>query len=473
MPYNIRIVSSYPPRKCGIGTFSRHLANALANFTGEIGYVRVAAIDKEGLSYNIPVDLVIHQYEKKSWQKASKDIIARAHESEGPTIILLQHEYGLDPDENGNDAQGYNFVEMAKALRAAGLVTMAYLHTVLESPDDHQKRVLQSLADNIDALLVPTRSAINILESPTYGISTLKIKHIDHGIRMQNPSQYDRLYIKRQYHLENKFLATTLGLFSPSKGIEYGIRAFGKFLNESCTAEQRKRIIYLIAGGYHPEFVKTESGKPYEEFKARIYKALNESNVTWHEIKELDGPESVDKEVVILNSFLDESTLIKLYSATNVMLLPYLNMEQISSGILADTVGSGRVAISTKFRYAVELLNPESQYSKGLYIGAHSRGVLVDPVEDSIEQIAQALDYIVFNSERRLAMEKRVHRRGYQMKWDNTAWAIIQYAHFVKEQQDIVTGRGIEFDHQKESIYEKINRSLLSVQIILDKTEQG
>jgi len=147
MSYNIRIVSTYPPRKCGIGTFSRHLANALANFTGEIGYVRIAAIDKEGLAYNIPVDLVIHQYDKESWIKASEDIVARANESEGPTIVLLQHEYGLDPDENGNNAQGYNFVEMAKALRAAGLVTMAYLHTVLESPDDHQKRVLQALAE--------------------------------------------------------------------------------------------------------------------------------------------------------------------------------------------------------------------------------------------------------------------------------------------------------------------------------------
>jgi len=70
-------------------------------------------------------------------------------------------------------------------------------------------------------------------------------------------------------------------------------------------------------------------------------------------------------------------------------------------------------------------------------------------------------------------MEKRVHRRGYQMKWDNTAWAIIQYARFVKEQSDIVTGRGVKFVHEKESKYEKTNRSVLSVQNILDKTEQG
>jgi len=394
VPYNVRIVSTYPPRKCGIGTFSRHLANALASFTGEIGYVRIAAIDKDSLAYNIPVDLIIHQYDKNSWIKASKDIVARAQESSNPTIVLLQHEYGLDPDENGNDAQGNNFVELAKALRAAGLVTMVYLHTVLQSPDDHQKQILQELADNTDGLLLPTGSAINILESPTYGIKSTKLKHIDHGIRMQNPSQYDRLYLKRHYHFEDKFLVTTLGRFSPCKGLEYGIRGFGRFINESLAAEQREKIVYLIAGGYHPEFVKTDGGKPYEEFKSSLYKALNEAQVSWVEIKDIEDGQIGKKEVVILNSFLDESTIVKLYGATNVMLLPYLNMEQISSGILADTIGSGRVAVATKFRYAVELLNPESEYSKGLYIGAHSRGILVDPGADSIEQIAQALDYL-------------------------------------------------------------------------------
>ena len=30
MPYNIRLVSTFPPRRCGIGTFCRDLASALA-----------------------------------------------------------------------------------------------------------------------------------------------------------------------------------------------------------------------------------------------------------------------------------------------------------------------------------------------------------------------------------------------------------------------------------------------------------
>jgi glycosyltransferase involved in cell wall biosynthesis len=462
MAYNIRIVSTYPPRACGIGSFSRHLANALANFTGEVGYVRVAAIDKDGLVYNIPVDLVIDQYNPQSWRDAADTIAVRARESANPTVVLLQHEYGLDPAGPGKDGEGKNFIEIAKIFRAAGLVTMAYVHTVLDHPDQHQKTVMQELAHNTDGILVPTRNAVDILESDVYKIDRTKIKHIDHGIRMQNPSQYDRLATKRELHLEGKFLVTTLGLHSPGKGIPYGIRAYGRFVNESLTQEQRNQMVYLVAGQCHPEFVRAEGGRPYELYKADIDKALEQASVRWCRLREL-SPEKLNScDIVLWETFLDENILMKLYGATNAMVLPYLGLEQISSGILADTVGSGRVAVATKFRYAVELLDPDNAGQKGLIIGSHARGILVDPGEDSVEQIAQALDYLVFNRPKRLAMEKRAHRRGYQMKWDNTAWAILQYLEFVKEQRDIVTGRGHEFIRQKESVFEKRNNELLN-----------
>ena len=60
MTYNIRIVSTYPPRRCGIGTFSRDLANALEHFTGEVGSIRISAIDKE----NLPYDKIVEKIEQ-------------------------------------------------------------------------------------------------------------------------------------------------------------------------------------------------------------------------------------------------------------------------------------------------------------------------------------------------------------------------------------------------------------------------
>ncbi|MGD9109574.1 MAG: hypothetical protein PVG93_01420, partial [Phycisphaerales bacterium] len=230
MPYNIRMVSTFPPRRCGIGTFSRDLANALEHFTGEVGSIRVSAIDHESLPYSIPVDLVIDQYNPKSWEHGIKDILARAKESPNPTVVLLQHEYGLDPDEKGENGEGHNFVDMAKALKENGLTTLVYLHTVLEKPNEHQRKVIQDLAKYGDGLIVTTESAIEMLESNVYGIEHEKVKHIDHGIRMQHPSQYDRFSIKEQLGLKSRFLLTTLGLLSPDKGIQYSIQGYGRFL---------------------------------------------------------------------------------------------------------------------------------------------------------------------------------------------------------------------------------------------------
>jgi hypothetical protein len=52
-------------------------------------------------------------------------------------------------------------------------------------------------------------------------------------------------------------------------------------------------------------------------------------------------------------------------------------------------------------------------------------------------------------------MEKRAHERGYQMRWHNSAWELLQYVQFVREKQEIVTGRGIEFAREKQSILKK------------------
>jgi len=357
MSYNIRIVSTYPPRRCGIGTFSRDLATALEHFTAEVGHIRVAAIDNGNGPYGIPVDLTIDQYTPQSWADTITHIITRATETADTTIIILQHEYGLDPDTDGNDGEGTNFVDMTKAFQKQGLTTLVYLHTVLDEPGEHQKKTLQDLAQYSDGLIVTTESAIQILESETYGIDHSKLKHIDHGIRMSHPSQFDRLETKRAFGLENHFLITTLGLLSPDKGIEYGIRAFGRFLAESCTETQREKMIYLIAGQCHPDFVKVENGEPYKEYQASLNKALKDSKLTWCKVKELGTIDVNRYDIVFLDTFLDENTLLKLYGATNIMVLPYLNMQQISSGILADALGSGRVAIATKFRYAAELIH--------------------------------------------------------------------------------------------------------------------
>jgi len=429
------------------------LASALEHFTGEIGHIRVAAIDKNNEPYSIPVDLIIDQYNSESWRFTIKNIITRAKESTNPTIVILQHEYGLDPDKNGEDNKGTNFVDMAKAFSSQGLTTLVYLHTVLDEPNDHQKKTLQELAKYSDGLILTSESAIETLKSTTYKIDPLKLKHIDHGIRMQLPSEYDRLAIKEKYGLKDFFLVTTLGLLSPDKGIQYSIRAYGKFLEKSCTESQRERIVYLIAGQCHPDFIRAAKGREYRAYQATLAKVLEESKLKWCKVKKLENLDFRQHDIVFLDAFLEESTFLEIYGATNVMVLPYLNMFQTSSGILADTLGSSRVVIATKFHCALELIHSNKPCPSGLVIGRYARGILVDVGESSVEQIAEALDFLVFNQYERIAMEKEAHQRGFQMQWNNSAWALLQHIKFIREEKGLVTGRAEIFTREKTSIY--------------------
>ena len=111
--------------------------------------------------------------------------------------------------------------------------------------------------------------------------------------------------------------------------------------------------------------------------------------------------------------------------------------------------------MTTKFRYALELIHSNKRCPEGLVVGRHARGILVDPGEPSVEQIAQALDLLVFNRDRRLAIERQAHQRGYQMRWQNTAWALLQHVEYLQDRINHRCGRGPVFKRQQVSKYQR------------------
>jgi len=455
MAYHIQIIGTYLPRRCGLACFTRDLANALQGLGETVASVNVMAIDREGLTYDPPVTGVIDQYSGPSWYRAGEEILAQANTRSDPTIVLIQHAYGLDPDEAGQDGMGSNYVNLTRALHDSGLMTLVYAHTVLEHPNKHLRSILCELANNSDCLLVTTHSAVDLLASNTYGINRSRVRHFDHGICLHDPSQRDRRASKRQYGLEGHLLVTSLGFHSPDKGLPYSLRAYGRLLDESTTFEQRQRLVYLIAGCCHPEFVKRDGGHPYRAYQADLKEAISDAGLRACKAEDLADIDFNLQDVVFLDAFLDASTLRQLYTAADIVLLPYLNMEQICSGILADTLGAGRVPIATKFRYATEVIDPLWLGQTGVTIGPHARGILVDAGTPSIEQMAQALDYLIYNPDERLEMEMRAHERGFQMRWQNTAWELMQSIRFVRDRQDQASGP--VFTRERASVYEKRN----------------
>jgi hypothetical protein len=95
-----------------------------------------------------------------------------------------------------------------------------------------------------------------------------------------------------------------------------------------------------------------------------------------------------------------------------------------------------------------------TQYGNSDYMGRHARGILFDRGEPSVEQIAQALDRLNIDKDKRLRMEKQAHRRGCQMKWHSTAWALLQHIELVNEEMKMITGRDLIFKREKPSIFQ-------------------
>src|SRR5690606_4227622 len=114
----------------------------------------------------------------------------------------------------------------------------------------------------------------------------------------------------------------------------------------------------------------------------------------------------VGKHVVFHDRFVSADELAEFLSAADIYLTPYLNPEQITSGTLAYAVGNGKAVISTRYRYASELL-------------ADERGVLV-PWRDA-QAVAAALLRLLDEPEQMATFGRRAAEFGRDMKWASVA----------------------------------------------------
>jgi len=441
--YNLYFVSTYPPRNCGIGTFTRSLVDALwQNCRFRFLELGVVAIDKDGLDYHAPVDdLRIHQEKPVTYRRAASSLLTRAREATTPTVIIFQHEFGLDGPPR---VEGHNYVDMLEELstrpeaKRGTLLNLTYLHTILPKPREYELETIKKIAEYSNAVIVLLEDSIETLKGKPYELDAAKLKHIDHGIRIKRFSEKDREATKKDIGAEGKTLITTLGLRRPDKGERYSIQAFAHFLN-SLPESQRENFDYLIAGRCHPEFMRDEGGRYYRKYNGLIKKVLEDSGLSWQEVDWFEDADFKNNRIIIVNNFLKEQDLKRVYTATDCMALAYTGLAQSSSGVLADTIGSGRIAVTTPFAYAKELLfGPGLGKTKGILgIGdKEARGILVDPYEPCIGQMAQAFHYLFVDEQGkkdRLIMEENARARGRDMEWPEVARKLIDHLDFILE----------------------------------------
>src|SRR5690554_1484725 len=91
----IALIGTYPPRQCGIGTFTKNLVKAIAANTDSkkiSKHAMVVAINEDGQKYEYPEEVihVIRQNHQRDYVDAAKFINYSDAE-----ICMLQHEFGI------------------------------------------------------------------------------------------------------------------------------------------------------------------------------------------------------------------------------------------------------------------------------------------------------------------------------------------------------------------------------------------
>ncbi|NSW83769.1 MAG: glycosyltransferase [Syntrophothermus sp.] len=355
-------LGTYPPKQCGIASFSKDLRDNLIAAGEE---VKVIAVSDSAYSYVYPPEVVykIRQERKLDYIDAAKLV------NYNPEIkaVLIQHEYGIFGGSDGEYVLKFTF-----HLRKPYILVT---HTVLPRPSATQRSILSRLGQKAAAVVCMTRRSANWL-TRVYGIAPEKIAVIHHGVPVFE--EKDRGELKKKYGLEGRRVITTFGLIGPGKGLENGLLALARVIN------RHPDVLYLIAGGTHPMLLKRE-GDRYRQMLVRMVADLG-----------------LENHVKFVNRFLELDELGDYLYMTDLYLSPYPNRDQAVSGTLSYAVGCGRAVVATPYEHALEMLSD----GKGLVCK-----------EINPEEIADLMDRVLSDEELRRDMEAKTREFGKTIEW--------------------------------------------------------
>jgi glycosyltransferase involved in cell wall biosynthesis len=356
--------STYPPRECGIANFTKDLIDAIDDLGGL--KPSIIAINEKGALYDYDrrVKCNIDRDDAEDYVKAAEYV-----NSSNIQLLIVQHEFGLYGGDNGENIK--LFLENVKK------PVITTLHTVQPNFDKKAIEVLKYIVERSEAIIVIAHAAIDMLKRQ--GIPYKKCIVIPHGCPSINCT--NNKSIKESLGLEGRLVASTFGLISSGKGIEYAIRALPEVI------KKEPRIIYLIIGETHPE-VRKHEGEKYRNELTRLVSELG-----------------LEEHVRFTNRFITKRELIKFLQATDIYLTPYISPNQISSGTLIYALGAGKAVVSTPYYHAMEVLS-------------NDRGVLCR-FEDS-NSVAEGINRLLDENFRR-EIQKRAYKYSRRFLWKNVA----------------------------------------------------
>lgn len=363
----IAFIGNYLPRRCGIATFTSDLLQAIAKEGEKIDCWAIAMNDlPEGYAYPKQVRFELNVNSIADYQLAAEFLNVNKVD-----VVSLQHEYGIYGGDYGN-----LILSLIKNLRMPVITT---LHSILPNPNITQKKIIKTIAETSDKIVVMSQKAVSFLKD-IYKVPIEKIALIHHGI--PDLPFIDPIFFKEQFGVEGKNVILTFGLINPGKGIEVMIEALPAILRK------HPDVVYIVLGATHPN-IKKENGEAYRHSLQRRARELN-----------------VEDSLIFHNRFVDLNELCEFLGVADIYITPYLNKEQITSGTLAYALGAGKAIISTPYWYAEEIL-------------ADGRGIIV-PFNDS-KSIAEKIIYLLDNEIEGHNIRKQAYQFSRQMIWKEVA----------------------------------------------------
>jgi glycosyltransferase involved in cell wall biosynthesis len=350
-------VATYPPRRCGIATFTRDLAGA----TGEHEIAVLHPPDGPDL-YPIEVQHRIRRDVRDDYVR-----VARSLNRSDARVVSIQHEYGI---WGGDD--GESVLDFVHALTKPVVTT---LHTVPQDPTRGQRRVLTGLVKASSATVVMSRSAAALL-GRVYGFDPGDFDVVPHGVPYLPLVEPDT--VKPRLGIETAPMILCFGLIGPGKGYESVIEAMPRVIEASPTA------YYVILGATHPELLRRD-GEQYRTKLMNLAAALG-----------------VEDRVVFVDRFVTRSELGRWLTAADIFITPYPNRDQIVSGTLAYAMSAGKAIVSTRYPYAVEMLEG-------------GRGRLVASTEPGV--LAESLIELLNDDDLRRRLGRRAYEYSRTMIW--------------------------------------------------------
>jgi len=316
----IVFMTSYPPRECGIATYSMDFMNALKlQFGQSFSYKAIALENKDTPNrYSNDVKYILQTSKKEQYEKLAYQLNA----DKNIKLVFIQHEFGLFGGEYGD--------YLLTFLTTINKPVITTFHTVLPNPDKHRMEIVQTIASLSQNIIVMTKNAGVILKKD-YNIPSAKIKVISHGTHLV--SSFNSQIKKRKHNLENRLILSTFGLLNSGKSIETAIDAMPAII------EQFPKALYLILGKTHPGIVNSE-GEKYREFLQQKVIDLKLQN-----------------HVKFLNKFLSHNELMEYLQCTDIYLFTSKDPYQAVSGTFASALSCGCPIISTPIPHATEVLD--------------------------------------------------------------------------------------------------------------------